>query len=232
MLVIVSIVSIILAINYSKFRVVSITPKGVLPTSTDTISIKFNRDLLSTDKQPNDLVAISPDISFDKEISGKTLTIRLHEQPEKDIKMSIKVNVISNDDSSISRSYEFTTKYVEFNQLSKNEQELQIADSVIGGDYHPLLSLLPIDNLTYKINFILDDKADKKNIKSSDFIITIETFATGDNQLSEDYRSKTTELRKQALEWIKNESGVDPNSIVIDYTPSDDTLSGIQEIGD
>lgn len=231
-LVILSIISVIIVIDYSKFKVTGITPKDVLPTSTDAISVKFNRNLRSIDKQPTDIVVISPNIPFDSVISSKTLTIKLRKQLDNNIKVLIKVNVMSEDGSNISKSYDLITKYVEFNKLPKNEQELQIADSAITGDNHPLLSLLPVDNLSYKISFILDDKADKKNIESSDFIITIETFTPVSNYSIEDYRSINNEIRKQALEWIKEESGIDPNNIVINYIPSDDTISGVEEIGD
>ncbi len=64
-----------------------------------------------------------------------------------------------------------------------------------------------------------------------DFIIIVETFVPKDYS-SPEYKTKTQALRDEAKGWIKEKSGVDPNTISIQYTPSDGEIQGTSEIGD
>lgn len=217
--------------NY-KFRITSITPGETLPISSETITIKVNRLLLDTKDQPDDFVKLEPSLPFSKSTRGDEIIINLKEQPEQNIKLSISLNVKSKENKKLNKTIVLTTKNIPFNNLSKEEKEKQIRESSIEGDSHPLLSILPVDNLSYKISFLIDNTSSSKEIKNSDFVVYINTFATNDGYTNEEYISVTNELRRQAKDWIREESGVDPSSLTIYFTPSDETLGGAKEIHD
>lgn len=223
----------ILKINsQTGFRLVSAKPNKVLPTSTDTLSFDFSRTLLPLDQQPDDFITLQPEYKFVPNIRDKTLQIVIEGKQEQNTKFVVTFKDLKAESGeTLSQVLNYSVKFVPFNELSKDERNRQVSNVGSPQDRHPLLSQLPYDALSFRVEYTYDEakfgtatdwKAEKDN-----FQVNIATYAYKDGTV-EAYIEKHRVLRDDAKNWIRS-LGVDPdNDIRINFTPTDEELASGQ----
>lgn len=220
-----------------KFKIVALSPKKTLPTSTNEITIKFNKELKNIGEQPENYIKIDPATSYTTILKEKTLTIKLLEPGKDGTTMKIDLNDITEmGGDTLSSSIMYDVKYIPFNKLSKEEQARQTAATKNPAESNPLLKKLPHDEISFRIDYVPDSTtfgtANTWQEEKDNYVVTIATFARKDGVTPEVYAEKSKALRTQAIDWIKKQ-GVNPDTdINIVYAPSDDELSGQEFTGD
>lgn len=214
----------------TSFRLVNVSPKGTLPTSTTAITMEFNKELKPLDQQKPGFLNADPAINLEIAIRDKSLVITLNEPPKENSNFVLKfTDLESEGGDAYSESLTYKVKYVPYNKLSKEEKDRQAQNSVSPLARHPLLSMLPYDAIAYRMFYVLDQKkfgtaADWKAEKDN-FKVYITTFALKDGT-QEAYKQKHLNVRELAKQWIRD-LGVDPDKdINIIYSPTDEELNG------
>ncbi len=213
------------------FRIVRLTPEDTLPTSTRVIAMEFNKTLKDLEQQNPGFVNLEPGTDVSLSIRDKSLVLTLNQQLQQGTELKVMLtDIMAEDGSTLSEELKYSVKFVPYNDLSEEEQRRQADNSIAPLDRHPLLSILPYDAISYRIEYTITDdkkfgtakdwKAEKDNFK-----VFIYTFALKDGT-DEAYRQKHMVLREDAKAWIKD-LGVDPdNDITIVYRPSNEELNG------
>jgi len=222
----------------AKFRITSTTiPGDTLPTSSSEILYTFNRELETLENQKEGFVELSDGVNYEALIEGDQLRIKLSTILSQDTIIDIRIDeIVSTEQETFSKDFNYTVAYVPFSELSKEEQKRQTEDTGQSNNSHPLLSQLPYDEIAFRIEYLIDEKAygnerDWRNEKDN-YAVVIKTFALSSGVSQKEYREKTLKLREAAKNWIA-ESDVDPvNDINIIYRPSDNELNGNSDAGD
>ena len=129
-------------------RVVSSNPSNLsIPTSQDQISFTFNQAI---DTQPSIIVKEGRPYSYI--VSGKTLTIRFSSPLASGDTLTLTVSVVSNL-SSLTFTRSYTAAYVDFSDLSLEQQQQQIKESDSFETSYPLVGVLPVIANEYEIDY-------------------------------------------------------------------------------
>lgn len=140
----------------SHFRMTGSTPGigGTIATSTGTIKLDFNRPLDAsrdyTKNMTGDTIVINDIVA-----EGESLFVRLDLLVEgTDYSFTIK-DIYSTEGELIEEvQVSFSPKHIPFNQLSKAQQDLELAETDRGNTLDPILEILPHSTLEYDLTAI------------------------------------------------------------------------------
>ncbi len=222
-----------------EFRVTEISPQpSSLPTSSNTVTINTNRSLMPIESQPDGFIQSNQE-NEDYEVSIFENSVRIDLIKVYDENNSVSfsvINLTSVQSETVSTEINYIVKYVPFNKLDNSEKQRQIDESTVSGDNNPLLSILPYDEIVFRVEGIIDETTYGSEVdwrdEKDNYVIIVNTFASRSLLPDDEYRRKTLELRQQAKNWMTT-LGVDPNvDFNIIYTPSDEELAGESPLGD
>jgi len=210
----IAIIAALVSYRFFVFQIISTTPKngGEANSSSQTlVVIETNKDL----EQNNESLQVlaSDDIVNGYKIEKNKLLIQLRNMSiNKSYELYIK-NIKASDQSKInSYTLKFKNTYQNFNTLSKEEQDKQIADTDKGNIDDPVVKYLPITTDAYYISYVLYDKPDEKGKYQKIVIALLISNPDLENtQMIQDYK-------KQALDYLKSK-GINPNEYVLEYHP-------------
>lgn len=215
----------------SKFRLLQTSPETVLPTSVSEIVYSFNRELAPVDLQAG-VASTEPQIDHTVTVSGQDLILHIKQPLDQDTALRVVLTGLKAiDGDELNVESEFNIRYVEFDKLSKAIQDRMIDSSSVAGDNHPLLSLLPRDEISFKVTAIIDSNyglEDDWRKEKNNYKIVIQTFTTNYGIAPEAHKQKHLVIRQNALDWIQS-LGVSPVDINIVYFPSDAELDQVAE---
>jgi hypothetical protein len=219
--------------NLIVFRITNINPVKILPDSTDTIIISYNKKLGEKSKQPKTLLSISPTKYLSYRIDNNKIFITLPEPYKNGEKVTLKIkNIVSVSGSVINEStINYDVKYVKFNSLNKEQQKIQIEQSVITESSNPFLAKLPYgstDDINNKPYFLIGYKAkgDVGNdtnwkTKKNNYCVVINTNAQNFyEEGTENFIGLTKLWRNNALEWIKSQGVIPGQDINYTFEPA------------
>ncbi len=160
-LVIVILVVVILVIflswRYVFFNLVHENPGSkTLPTSQTTLVYTFNHSLNKSSSATIKGTAVKYRVA----INGSILRIVLSNQLNENVNFSVTISATSGDNH-LNITREYTTKYLEFKDLTKEEQERQITESSGVEKDYPLVKHLPVITPDFEIDYIIPDENEK-----------------------------------------------------------------------
>lgn len=198
-----------------QFRLTSIAPgiNKTIPTSTNGFKLIFNKPLL----EKQDILKTNPGIdAYVKSIDIKDNSLVLRNVSlKKDVSYDFKIKVQSKDGKITSVRMKFKTKYVPYNQISKDDKKLieELASSVITKET-PLLKKLPHSTLEYRIYSLSGEQTESGSLGIKPTIMIEVVLSGSDVKIN---RGKAIEKYKQnALDYIKS-IGDSPESYDIQY---------------
>lgn len=193
--------------NALVFRITSIDPEEVFPTSTEIIIVSFNHTLAPKNDQPENLVVVNPDTGVDYMIDGKTIIIRLLTPPQEGIPFELRLNgVVSSKGKVLSREFVYEVRYVPFSNLSSQQRDRQVEQSDSFESDFPLVKELPIRAIEYTVTYRFPD-SDKSLMP---IIISVNFDASsrggsGPTQADMDYYiSRIRDARTEALDRLRS----------------------------
>ena len=210
-------ITVLVFFNNSRFSISSTFPNNNnYPSSLSTLEIKFNKELDKKfinnkfNEDPKLIINTSFDSSAKIDVYDRSIKFTFKQIPLKgDYKISIN-NIRSSNGSILSKELKLKVRDISYDKLSKEEKELYDNFASIGEDTpdDKAFSILPHETNDYIITYSINP-----GIEAPPTItITSKIYPPGDNALpaTEDqlteYRSKLTQFRKEALEWLKANS--------------------------
>lgn len=200
-----------LYINIATFFVSSTSPdnNSEVAGSTTNIRLNFNKEV-DNKSVKNSIISQSDIILSYEKTSEKTITIYL-KNISNDKKYTIFLKNIASTDGKILELYTYTfqTKYIPYNQLSKEQQEQELQKTDKGNINDPIMNVTPYTDINFKINNSKDPGSNKFKI-----IITLLFNAA-------DYRSNNLpqireQYKKEALNYLVAQ-GINLNNYTIEY---------------
>ncbi len=234
LLVLVIVLTAIQLVLNARFRITNITPSGTFASSTNTITVEYSKALRGVADQPEFYVTLSPPLAHTTRIVDNTLDILLEDTPEPNTNLTVAITDIRSDqDEQHSETIEYNVLYIPYNELDAAEKARQTQAVGTVESRNPLLSKLPHDEISYRIEYYTTSPefgtaADWKDEKDN-YTVTIQTFTPFFGDI-ESFRRQTEVVRADALEWIKKQDVNPETDIQIEYDPSDELIdNGLEE---
>ena len=141
----------------SQFRLVGATPgtKGIVSTSTEVFRLTFNHELENKD-YTEQLSGDSAELIRSIEVDKNLIYIHLAKTLSEDKSYSFEINNITSIKKELIDvvKFNFKAKYIPYNKLSKDQQNLNLMFTDRGNTEDPILSILPHDTLNYELDAV------------------------------------------------------------------------------
>lgn len=201
---------------YLSFRLITVNPQEPIPTSTSEITFVFSKNLKKDQKIE---ATTNPEMKGTYTIKDNTIVFNPDERFfETTIIFSIKTIQADNSDVIHNFSKELDITYVDFNNLTSEEQNKQINESDGGQADFPILNgYLPHAAYNYTLDF-MEPQDD------SELILTVDTYGKAETETDESYVARMEQAYKDVMQYIEEHRGITPMNMFVIFF-SDDYLS-------
>lgn len=181
------------------FRLKSVSPEGKVSDAITQITFTFSHELANN---AVDRVTISPATTGAFAINKNQLifkpTSQLKQGP---LTFSFK-NIESRNGKKIDNlRKELTVGFVEYNQLSKEEQKRQVDQSSSGQEFDLLNGFLPHAAYNYTLDYVQPETDENK------LILVIDVYDRDVNQTQKEYVASLEQARKDMLAYVEKNKG-------------------------
>lgn len=214
---------IFISVRSSGFRLVESIPEinGEVSTSTGTIKLIFSKKLDSSLNYNEQIEGENADTVIGVNVEGENLLLVMHPLKENSsYDFSVK-NIRSVDGDTISSvPVVFTTKYIPFTQLPKEQQEFELSQTDRGNQENTMQQHLPFQGDGFYLSGEYTSNEDGETI----FIINAQILFTRDDlanrtaaldkykqMIAEYIQSKNLNPDEQLIRYIINEPPANPN---------------------
>lgn len=197
----------------NKFRIVSSTPNinSAISTSTSIISIEFNK-VIKDNNYIGSLDGKNVNLVNEIKVHDKNILIYIYSLDEDQTYEFRLHNIRSNKDEQIdSIPIKFTTKYIPFNDLSKEQKNLEMSIEDKGNVDDPILKYLPYEGDHYYLNSENTQDSDGEPI----LVIKGDVYITRDEVVED--RSQVMKRYEQKIKDYLISKDLDPSNYIIDY---------------
>lgn len=180
------------------FRIAQITPDvNAFPTSSDSLSITFTKELAKTDTTAVSTAIGSAITVSSWSLNSKVLTIKLSKQLKEEETLVIDLkNITAKSGDTLNTSLTLVGKYVDFAALPEEEQEKQIKESN-SFDSYEITSNLPMQTDSFEIDYRLPDSG---QVKMPLYITVINPYPSPDSYSSAEDVANYDAFTKSAQE--------------------------------
>lgn len=199
-----------------RFRVLSTTPKlkGAVATDLKTFVIVFNRELAPNVDYKQKLTDPENHV---KEIEAEAKRLVLYTNSAQDEKnYKFELNDITAADGSVIRSIQFnyTAKYIPFEKLPKDQQQLIEEQNLRPRADNPILNYLPHGGLHFNLDAVFSEVNEESGELGAVTLVAQLYLSNSDVKINRE--AAIEKYKKEVLDYIVS-IGFDPNNFAIRY---------------
>lgn len=216
LIIIVAIVAGLLLAGYillsMRFRLVSSVPNrtGVVATSTAAFKLTFNRELekkdyLNTEETQNNTTPIQR-----IDIEDNTMLVFVESLTEGQEYTFAIANITSTKNERLDGiTFDFVAKYIPYDELSKEQQALQMAVMDSSSVEDPIIGILPHDTLDYQMNV----RHETDHVGDYQLVVDLQILLS-QADLNIDRQAAINTYKEAAFEYIR-QNGLNPDDYLI-----------------
>lgn len=187
-------------IQNTAFRFVSSDPKKTIPYSVTQVTFTFSKDL-DPDTYKN--ASVSPKIAGRFAVQGKNLVFLPAVALQKgDITFTFKDITAKNGQKINHLEKTFTVDYVEYQDLSEEEQRRQVIESSGGQDRFDILNgHLPHASYNYTLDYSEPEPSD------THLYLMVDVYGKSNDETEQQYIQRMEQARKDMLQYVEKHRG-------------------------